>query len=528
MNNFYWKNLVVVFVELVVVFLMAIGWLPREMSLFLTALLLIYILLATVEEALWVFVVSIPLFVALPIVPGFDTMANWRLLLSLLFLVWFFKKARQIGWVPLLAWLKKIIYQRLVAYFIIFLGVGLVSLLVAQDKILGFKKILFFINIGLLFFVVVDLAQNKKYLKKLFSAALASLGLALLVGYGQLASTFVIPLHWFWEYWSLEVIPVFYGQALGQLLSYSNTWFSYYYIVPPTLRMFSTFPDSHSFALYCILGTSFLLPLLLLLCRQKKKLLFVSYVYLILVMAALLFTGSRGIWVSALMVLLVLFLAVFGQRWFLKKKSQWHQIVGRIGQQKITQLVLVSLVMLFILFPTCSGVLMYSQKIQGSGQGIFLLYDRAKSVFNFSEVSVKSRMQIWEKTVTSIGERPWLGVGIGNYARVLKEDLLAVKRGASAHNLYFDIIAEMGFFALFVFLAFCYEILKKAYLVYCRSQGLAAVFGAAFGLYFVWILGYSLFDVVLFNDKVLLFFVFAIGILYAAKSAPSPNKSADL
>ena len=37
------------------------------------------------------FILSIPLFVALPISDNFDTMANWRILLVILFLIWFFK-----------------------------------------------------------------------------------------------------------------------------------------------------------------------------------------------------------------------------------------------------------------------------------------------------------------------------------------------------------------------------------------------------------------------------------------------------
>jgi len=37
------------------------------------------------------FIASIPLFVALPIKEGFDTLANWRILSIVLFLVLFFR-----------------------------------------------------------------------------------------------------------------------------------------------------------------------------------------------------------------------------------------------------------------------------------------------------------------------------------------------------------------------------------------------------------------------------------------------------
>jgi len=44
-----------------------------------------------IEDSLILFIVSIPLFVALPIT-GYDSMANWRILLTVLFVVWLFQR----------------------------------------------------------------------------------------------------------------------------------------------------------------------------------------------------------------------------------------------------------------------------------------------------------------------------------------------------------------------------------------------------------------------------------------------------
>jgi len=44
------------------------------------------------------------------------------------------------------------------------------------------------------------------------------------------------------------------------------------------------------------------------------------------------------------------------------------------------------------------------------------------------------------------------------------------------------------------------------------------LFGLLFGLYFVWILGYSFFDVVLLNDKVLLLFMVSAATLYSLRN----------
>ena len=70
---------------------------PREAALFLTGLLIFYFIFSPLEDSLWVFIASIPLFVALPVTEGFDTMANWRILLAVLFLVLFFRKGLSIG-----------------------------------------------------------------------------------------------------------------------------------------------------------------------------------------------------------------------------------------------------------------------------------------------------------------------------------------------------------------------------------------------------------------------------------------------
>jgi O-antigen ligase len=107
-------------------------------------------------------------------------------------------------------------------------------------------------------------------------------------------------------------------------------------------------------------------------------------------------------------------------------------------------------------------------------------------------------------------------VGIGNFPLVLGENISAAKKGASAHNLYLEIFTEMGILGLAVVLLIAFEILKTSWLVFKKApKSYQKMFGLAFGVYFVWILCYSLFDVVLFNDKVFLFFMVGVGILYS-------------
>ena len=83
-----------------------------------------------------------------------------------------------------------------------------------------------------------------------------------------------------------------------------------------------------------------------------------------------------------------------------------------------------------------------------------------------------------------------------------------------------------GIFALLVLLAVFWQIFRTAWQIfYTSSDPFFRTWAGFFILALVWILGYSLFDIVLLNDKVLLFFIANLGILYAAKSSLSFNKS---
>ena len=99
MNDSKAKNLVIILTELAAIFLMAFNILPRELSLVITGILVIF---SPLEDSLWVFIASIPLFIALPVTESFDTMANWRILLAVLFLVLFFRHGISISLVKIL------------------------------------------------------------------------------------------------------------------------------------------------------------------------------------------------------------------------------------------------------------------------------------------------------------------------------------------------------------------------------------------------------------------------------------------
>lgn len=489
-------------IEILTVFLTSVGIFPREAVLAMTGLLIFYFIFSKVEDSLILFIVSIPLFVALPI-SGYDSMANWRILLAILFIVWLVQR----NWLKAVfrivfnkVFYKEALISPLAKLTALFLGIGVLSLFVAADKVVGIKKILFLINIFLLFFIVRDIARNQTNRLRIFKAGAATGIISLFVGYAQLVSVFLTPLHTFWQWWAKNVISVFYGVDLAKLLAVSNTWFSYYPDSPPTLRMFSVFPDSHSFALFIIISLIFFSYLLL---KTSRK---IYWLPIVLSFLALVFSGSRGIWVSAILpfsLVIILFICNL-----FKEKKYSHLI--RLNSHLIH--VFISFLLVFLIAFPVSSFLM--SRFSAGPDGT-LAFKRAKSVTDLEELSVKSRMEIWKNSFESVIRHPLLGVGIGNYPVVLGEDVSAAKKGASAHNLYLDVASEMGLLGLIVFLLIFWQIFKDALgrIKHFKNQ----TFSVIFVFFFLWLIVYNLFDVVLLNDKVLLFLMVSLGLLYCKK-----------
>lgn len=465
--------------KVLIVFLAGVGILEREAILIMTGLLIFYFIFSKIEDSLILFVISIPLFAALPITDNFDTMANWRVLLAILFLVLFLKQKWDI---------KKFKHYPMEYLVIGFLIIAIFSLFVANDIVVGIKKILFLINIFLLFIIIRNITQNKEIISRIIKAGAASGIIALIIGYAQLISVFLVSLYDFWKWWAYNIISVFYGNALAKLLAVSNTWFSYYENSSPTLRMFSVFPDSHSLALFLLISLIFFTYLAI---KESKK---IYWIPIVLSFLALVFSGSRGIWLSAVVPFFIVLILFFSKK--IRGKTKYSK--------SHTKPFLAMLIVFALAFPVSSFV---SAQSQGR-QDAFLSFKRAKTLTDFDELSVKSRMEIWKKSLKSFIKRPILGVGIGNFPVVLDEDISTVKKGSSAHNLYLDALSEMGILGLIALLVIFWQILKKG----IKNKH---YYNYIFVFFFLWILIYNLFDVVLLNDKVLLLFMIALGVLYS-------------
>lgn len=510
MQNFYQSDLNKLFIfEIFAVLLISVGAIDRIFSFLLLAMLAAFFITKPFKESLQLFLLSVPLYIALPITHNADSTSLWRPLSLLLFICWLWER-RDILWLRPLAFWEKFLERKHLLYLTIawfaFIGIAIISLLWAKDIAIGLKTIIYFINIFIVLFIYAWEINRDNIDEFLRCAGLVN-GVALFIGFVQFAITFVISLSNFWEWWARYPIDAYYGHQTSHLLTYSNTWFSYYgKNIPATLRMFSIFQDSHAFAMVAIWGVAtwgiwyFLFHK-----KQDKKGRFISAGLIAANLLAIILSGSRGAWMGALLLLGTITLALALQ----ERITRLPALLLKKG--------FFTLLIFFLLFPVSTLILATSQQaqlfIEGRAENLnlSLAFWRARSTFDTEELSNKGRLEIWKDSFRYLNTHYFIkGTGIGNFSTVLDLSPDTSRLGASAHSLYLQILTELGLVGLLIFLGILLLILYHAY---TKRKSLIAM---TFLFAFCWILFYSLVDVTLLNDKILLLTAIFIGLLYAS------------
>ena len=318
-----------------------------------------------------------------------------------------------------------------------------------------------------------------------------------------------MPLHTFWMWWDNHFITLFYGNNLAGLLKVSNTWFSFYANnAPPTIRIFGFFPDSHSFSLFGLIGLPALFALFYFYRQErsiKKEALLGAVLFFDLMTFVL--SGTRGIWAAAIVPFLVI---VF----FIIKKYK---------PVDLAKLSLAVFIVFIIAFPISFSILSLSQKITFHGSvNSYYEFQRVTSIANLSDISNLGRLEIWKSSIIEFMHHPVLGIGIANFPLALDENIHSLKEGSSAHNLYLNFAVETGIIGLAALLLVFYRLLENDYVTLKKAvsknnlEKSLIAFSFFFGIALIWIFVYNGVDVVLANDKVLLFFVSQTAILYAS------------
>ncbi|OGZ62188.1 MAG: hypothetical protein A3H51_00185 [Candidatus Spechtbacteria bacterium RIFCSPLOWO2_02_FULL_38_8] len=527
-------------VNLMLVFLIAFGILPRQIAFLVMGFIIGFIIGFPIKQGVNLFLRSIPFFIALPITENFDNFNIWRVVLLVIFLKWFFAdfayakgvdaksstrrsfiRKRVSDWRVFvsgnwfdrtIAWVKTNQIEFAGVMFFIFAAL---SLLVAPDVVVGIKRIIFILNATMLFVVLRALVLKDKSNAISFIKNFAYSGL-LAVGFGflQFIAAYFVPA-WIFHYWWGQVVSInMYGARWGDIVTnFGNTWFSYSGDTL-RLRMFSTFPDSHSFPMYVIMT----LPSIVFLFIQRYKIKVLNFRVLVasykftphlhavkvrwllitfsLIMLALVLTGTRGIWLAILPVLL---------------SAGVFKLI-KISKKFVMVMVILSLLFLSM-FPLYFGIVSFRQFQDSDFTGAASI-QRIRSIVDFGETSNEARVYIWKTTLKYIKKSPVFGIGIGNYPLILSEPQSAAMAGASAHNLYLDIAATMGIFALVVFLWMLWGVFVRGikYLKYSKID-LYSIYVAVSLFSLIWIFAYLMTDAALFDGRALLAFMAVLGIM---------------
>src|SRR3989344_6165842 len=193
----YLTKLNIVFaLQLALVALAVLDVLPRGVFLFSAGIFVLFALFEPIEETVFLIARSIPILVALPITDTFDSLNMWRLIILIIFLKWFFTSqltdffenlktifARTSKPVEMIecAWNRWRIEFLAALLFLI----SVFSIVKADDLGIAIKRIIYFANLGALFFVVRSII-SKENIKRLALNVLISGIVVVTIGIIQL------------------------------------------------------------------------------------------------------------------------------------------------------------------------------------------------------------------------------------------------------------------------------------------------------------------------------------------------------
>ena len=500
--------------------LIIFGFLPREVSLFVAFLYSAFILFSPTNQGVSLIIRSIPFFIALPLTESFDNFNTWRIAILLIVLKWGIEQNRILLFLRALRkkeyWDSVFETKKLEIYGSVFLFLSTLSLLIGLNAEETLLRIIYLFNIAAFFVVVRSLVSETPSFAKAFCRDfLIGVGMILAFGLVQFINAYTVEFWRFHWWWAGEVSLAQYGTNWSNVVLTDNTWFSY---AGDTLRLriFSVFPDTHSFPMYVIMGIPCFVTLLFL----RKRLPFFAYqakkastfvlrsladysVFIGFVVAylAVILSGTRGIWLASLAPLVLVLL------WF-------HR-----GGKPYAKCVLYSCVLFVLLFGVYIGIVSFKQ-FQETESTSSATIERLQSVVDLSEKSNSGRLYIWENTIRYTIDHPIWGIGIANYPLILGEDIQTSIAGASAHNVYLHIASTTGVPSLIFAFLFLYELLRRGLRsLHSFSTRWEVVYqmGTVFAL--LWLAFYLMTDAVLFDERILLGFMVITGIaagLYAS------------
>ena len=424
----------------------------------------VWFFLEKFETALMLLVLYLPFQPALNLSAGFDV-ASGRVLILALFGVWIFRslKNRKV----------EVDFSLETIFLVLFIFLAVFSLGQVLETDRAIRKILVFLSIFPLYFVLTSLGGRKEIIMKILECLFLSGFVISLFGVLQFLAQFYFGINPLFDFFAKIIAPVFYGNTFAAEVVANPSWLVN--IGGMTLlRSFSIFSDPHIFSFY--IGLVAPLSFSAALFPEKaagrgllgnRKFVYSSFFLLVL---AELFTFSRGGYMGMAAGFFVM-ICLFWKKFAARQKKLWAGMFIGVA---------------ILIFTAGNSVLA-----------------RFFSSFDLSEGSNLERMKNWRQGWDVFSGNFFQGVGIGNYSFYM-DPTAAYRTPIYAHNLYLDLGAELGVFAL---LAWIFLIAGTVWGLYISSRrtGDKAIAYLSVGLIgsLTWFSVHSLFDTSIYAPNIL-------------------------
>jgi hypothetical protein len=514
-----------VFVCYVLFFVLLVGGIvPRGSVLVVAVLLAVWMALVPLETAVLFFIRAIPLFVALPLTAAYDNLNLWRPLSLLL--------AGRMLWEPST---RQVLQSSLRAFFrapntwlkdhpvirrsAILCVLACLSLIGAAYPVTGLIRIIYFVNLSMVPVIVwALLRQHRITASQVIRSIAIPTMIVIVAGAAQVVSTYLMDVYQFMQLWGEGIQLRQFGAQWSHIaVSVGNTWLAYYG-EQLSLRVFSLFPDSHSFPTFVLLGIPALLalsidPIIRIASDRRWGVLVRTYaqwsvLWVPAAFLAAILSGTRGIWAASVGVVLLVPLWA----WLMRRNAV------SIARRRLFLYGASFLAAFFLLFSLAWPIFISPQFLVGKGD-YGLLSNRIRSVIDLGETSNALRLAIWKSSLSSIARHPLLGVGIGTFPVVLDQNIMLARAGSTAHNLYLHVAAETGVIAALEATVLLVSSVAAAYRWFARAQGRELVYAGSLLLYLPWVYAYVLTDPILFDERVFLLWAATLALVWSHDDA---------
>ncbi len=293
-----------------------------------------------------------------------------------------------------------------------------------------------------------------------------------------------------WAVLSSSVLVALYGIYQNFFVTADTTWQDTSMFSDIQGRVVSTLENPNVLAEYLIMILPCAIAGFLVSERISQKL---CYLFAAVVLGTcLIFTWSRGAWLGLLIAMMI----------FLLMYSKKFLVAGLFGILAVP----------FLPFVLPESVL-----------------NRFLSIGNLGDTSTSYRVHIWEGTVSMLRDHflGGIGVGTGVFGEVYpRYSLNGIETAPHAHNLYLQILTEVGILGFLIFVIFLLSFAKRNFTFYAKPLPTQArIMAAALFCGILAILAQGMTDHIWYNYRVFLVFWLQIGLCAAlCKTTEADNR----